>query len=678
MKAQAGLEYLILAGILLMFFASVFVYSMQTSTLSIRTMQARETVQTIAAAADRLYKMGGGKTTVTVTIPESVVNYTFSNNAIRLRIAIGNEFGDAIAFTDANVTGALSKRSGKYEIPIVISGSKAVVGNILTLMPSSISLVLTAGQANITAMNVTNNAEITLGNVMANKTSGIAAILNLSQPASALQAGESSAFTANFTIPASRKTGTLSGYITVFNSDFDAKSPVTIAVINNPPTWSSLGANASIVHTNASVLFYSRWMDDAQLDKFTFSWNTTLSCSAWTNVSGPFLVQNWTNISRSVPNSCEGKSIGFMFYANDTAENMNYTSTGVLTILDDIDFVASVNRNNNENVEIFSNNGLGTFESSLLLNASGNGRKIAVSDIDNDGDNDFVVGTTADKVVLFSYNRGNSNWSVVTVDSDTGKDAVTVAVDDSDNDGDKDIAAGTTDDTIFHYKNGVSWTKTTVESDAGDEVNYVIFANMTADANKDIVAGVQNKKLRVYNGSGSGGFTLLTTLTTDNAIKMIKAADMDSDGDYDIISGHGDNKLRVFTNNGAGTLSEYYESSSLSADVKSLDTGDIDGDGDIDVAAGTGNNKIEVFFNNGTGGLGTSTSYSEPSNDINDIAVGDLDDDGDLDIVAALNRANTNNIFVYFNSGSGTFGAPGKYSTTRSDEVEGIAIGDLD
>jgi len=269
MKAQAGLEYLILAGILLMFFAAVFVYSMQTSTLSIRTTQARETVQTLAAAADRLYKMGGGKTTVTVTIPESVVNYTFSGNAIRLRIAIGSEFGDAIAFTDANVTGALSKRSGKYEIPIVISGSKAVVGNILTLTPSSISLTLTAGQANITYMNVTNNAEITLQNLMANKTSGIS-IVNLSQSSSTLQAGESSQFTANFTIPSSRKTETLSGFITVSNSDFDVKSSVSIVIINNPPTWSNLGANASIVHTNVSVLFYSRWMDDAQLDKFTF------------------------------------------------------------------------------------------------------------------------------------------------------------------------------------------------------------------------------------------------------------------------------------------------------------------------------------------------------------------------------------------------------------------------
>ncbi len=675
-KAQAGLEYLMLVGILLAFMAAVLVYSMQTSTLSIRTTQARETVQTLAEASERLYKMGGGKATVTVTMPESVVNYTFSGDTIRLSIMIGDEPGDAIAFTSVNVTGALPRMSGRYEIPIVISGSKAVIGNILALVPSSISLTLTAGRANITVMNVTNNADIILQNLAANKTGSMSSFLNLSQPSSTLQPSGSSSFTANFTIPASRRAGTLSGSITVSNADFDASSSVIIVVINNPPTWSNLGANASSVHTNASVMFYSQWQDDSELDKFTLSWNTTSSCSAWVNVSGQsFLGQNWTNITRSIPNACEGRLVGFMFYANDTAGNENYTSSGALTVLNDMDFVASIDKNNNENVEIFANNGLGTFESSSVFDVSGNGRGIAIGDIDGDGDNDFVVGTTADDVILFTY---GGSWSQATVDSSAGNNVLTVALGDSDNDSDLDIAAGTEGDKIFHYKNDGSWTRTTVDSDADGEVNYVIFANMTSDTNKDIVAGIQNKDINVYQGNGTGSFSLLTSLTTDNAVKVIKAADMDNDGDYDIVSGHGDNKARVFKNNGAGTLAEYYESSSLSADVKALDLGDLDGDGDTDAVAGTNNNKIEVFFNNATGGLGTSTTYSEPSNDINDVALSDLDDDGDLDIVAALNRDNTNNIYVYFNNGSGTFSSPAKYSTTNKNEIRGIAAGDLD
>ncbi len=675
-KAQAGLEYLMLVGLLLAFMAAVLVYSMQTSTLSIRTTQARETVQTLAEAAERLYKMGGGKATVTVTIPEGVVNYTFSGDTVRLSIMIGNEPGDAIAFTSVNVTGALPKSSGRYEIPIVISGSKAVIGDILSLVPSQISLTLTAGRANTTVMNVTNNADIVLENLAANKTGSMGSFLNLSQMSSILQPGGSSSFEANFTVPASRQAGTLSGTITISNADFDASSSVIIVVINNPPAWSNPGANASSVHTNASVLFYSQWQDDSQLDKFTFSWNTTSSCSSWANVSGQaFLEQNWTNITRNIPNACEGRLVGFMFYANDTAGNENYTVSGALTVLNDIDFVASIDKNNNENIEVFANNGLGTFESSAVFDVSGNGRGIAVGDIDNDGDNDFVAGTTADDVILFTY---SGTWSQSTVESSAGNNVLTVALGDSDNDGDLDIAAGTEGDKIFHYGNDGSWTRTTVDSDADGEVNYVIFANMTSDTNKDIVAGIQNKDINVYQGDGSGSFSLLSSLTTDNAIKAIKAADMDGDGDYDIVSGHGDNKVRVFKNNGAGTLTEYYESSSLGGDATALAAGDIDGDGDTDAVAGTANNKIEVFFNNGAGSLGTSASYSEPSNDINDVALADIDGDGDLDIIAALDRENTNNIYVYFNNGSGIFGSPAKYSTTRNNKVKGISAGDLD
>lgn len=158
----------------------------------------------------------------------------------------------------------------------------------------------------------------------------------------------------------------------------------------------------------------------------------------------------------------------------------------------------------------------------------------------------------------------------------------------------------------------------------------------------------------------------------------MKSADIDRDGDFDIVSGHGDNRVRVFKNNGTANLTEYYESASLVGGVEALDLGDIDGDNDTDAVAGTNNNEIRVFFNNGTGGLGAPTTYSGPTNNINDLALGDIDNDGDLDIAAGLNRANTNNIYVYFNNGSGIFGLPVLYSSSVSNEIRGIAIGDLD
>lgn len=676
MRGQAALEYMILLGVLMAFLGGIFAYSFQTSSVSIRTTQAREAVETIAAAADTLYKLGGGRTSVTVNIPAGVISQSLSGNAVRLRLEIGNDAGDAIAFTMANMTGAIPKQAGRYVIPIIISSAgKAIIGTILSISPKNIVMSLKPGGSNASILNVTNQGDFTAENLSAGVTAEIAGIVSLTQPASTLTAGDSSLFSANVTIATTKTAGTRSGSIRVSNADFESTATLIVTILATPPLWLGIGSNVTSLHTNQSIQFYSQWEDDIALDKFAFSSNMSSGCSVWSNEDGnEFLSGNWTNTSKTIPNSCEGKVLGFRFYANDTAGNTNITDTETVIIRNDLDFAASINKLGSSNVQVFSNNGAGTFESSFIFNVSGNGRKIVISDVDNDGDNDFVLGTTNNQVILFAY---NGSWIQTMVDSDTNNDAITVAADDSDKDGDKDIVAGTTGNRIFHYRNNATWLETTVESNAGDGVNYVIFTNMTNDTNMDIVAGINNNRIRLYKGDGNGGFVWANSLATDSSVKIIKSANMDSDGDYDIVSGHGDNKVRVFKNNGTGNLTEYYESASLGGGVEALALGDVDNDGDADAVAGTNSNEIRVFFNNGAGNLGTSAAYAV-TNDVNDVSLGDIDGDGDSDMIAGLNRANTNNIYIYFNNGSGVFGSPVIYSSSASNEIMGIAIGDLD
>lgn len=127
MRGQAALEYMILLGVLLAFLGGIFVYSSQTSSLSLRTTQSIETVKAVADAADRIYKTGGGNTTVTVDIPNGVVNQSVANKAIRLTLSIGDQTGDAFAITAGNVTGSLPTTQGRYKIVVEMISSAVQV-----------------------------------------------------------------------------------------------------------------------------------------------------------------------------------------------------------------------------------------------------------------------------------------------------------------------------------------------------------------------------------------------------------------------------------------------------------------------------------------------------------------------------------------------------------------------
>jgi len=122
-KAQSGLEYLFLLGIFLVALVPIFVYSIDTVYLSIRTSQSQEAVQTIATAADNLYKLGGGKTSIFVTIPSNVNSSTIANKTINLRLNIGSGVGDAFAITEAIVNGTIPTSEGLKKITLEIVGN---------------------------------------------------------------------------------------------------------------------------------------------------------------------------------------------------------------------------------------------------------------------------------------------------------------------------------------------------------------------------------------------------------------------------------------------------------------------------------------------------------------------------------------------------------------------------
>jgi YD repeat-containing protein len=107
--------------------------------------------------------------------------------------------------------------------------------------------------------------------------------------------------------------------------------------------------------------------------------------------------------------------------------------------------------------------------------------------------------------------------------------------------------------------------------------------------------------------------------------------------------------------------------------------GDLNNDGFDDfVTANETGNTASVYLSDGRGGLGNGTNLALAGRATN-VAMGDLDNDGDRDLVAGhLTQQNTETISVFFNDGTGTFGARVELGTEPSDLSGGIVVDDLD
>lgn len=93
-----------------------------------------------------------------------------------------------------------------------------------------------------------------------------------------------------------------------------------------PPQWYNIGSSAQSVDPEKEITFFSQWSNNEQLDKFIFSWNTFgENCDVWQNDSAQIFTDKWSNVTKIIPSICEGKTISFKFYANDTSGNENVT-----------------------------------------------------------------------------------------------------------------------------------------------------------------------------------------------------------------------------------------------------------------------------------------------------------------------------------------------------------------
>lgn len=325
-------------------------------------------------------------------------------------------------------------------------------------------------------------------------------------------------------------------------------------------------------------------------------------------------------------------------------------------------------------------------------------------DYDTDGDLDlFISGTgstTADEQLIYYENTGSSFFVETAIpnlpplfSSDYGN-SLSVMVTDADQDGNLDlIVGGPAGDIIFFKGTGSDFIKQTGPwnpvAKSGNPFDGIELVNgplwpalidFDSDGDLDIIAGYNPQflsrvePLALIENEGNGVFERKTFLdnplggASTGSLGTVFFVDVDADGEIDALLGGKYGSALAFYKNTANTFSNASIGSPFENILSTFDTFegaipvyvDIDDDGDLDLITGSYYGRITLFLNdngvlvrqvmdssNPLSAIGSYSNYDSYSGNYYSVSVGgvsfldmvDIDNDGDLDL--------------FINSGSG-------------------------
>ncbi len=118
-RGQAGIEYVVLVGVLLVFLIPIVHYALTQSSTTIKINQLDNAVRRLTKAADAVYALGpGAQDVVTITLPHGIESAGVGNYSIGFQVGIFGAISDFSYGTTANVTGTLPVKPGTYRILI--------------------------------------------------------------------------------------------------------------------------------------------------------------------------------------------------------------------------------------------------------------------------------------------------------------------------------------------------------------------------------------------------------------------------------------------------------------------------------------------------------------------------------------------------------------------------------
>jgi hypothetical protein len=340
-------------------------------------------------------------------------------------------------------------------------------------------------------------------------------------------------------------------------------------------------------------------------------------------------------------------------------------------------------------VTVFIGNGDGTFGNNITLpiGPTLDPCWVSAGDFNNDNRLDIATSNCNDDSVGILLGYGNGTFSTTkTYSTGNGSVPYYISIGDFNNDKRLDIAVanfGTNGIVVlFGYGDGTFLSGTEYTTGIGAAPNALAVGYFNNDTRLDIaVTNFQSNSVGILLGYESQPYASVITHSTGYGSQphSVDIADVNNDGRLDIVvANYGTDNVGIllgYSNRSFGIIRTYLTGNGSAP--YSVAVADFNDDSYIDiVVTNSETNNIGIFLGYGNGTFAHGSQYSTGTlSSPYIVTTGDFNSDNISDIVIA--DAGTNNIFLLYGYGNGTFGNTAAYALGYGYHPYSVAVKDL-
>lgn len=274
----------------------------------------------------------------------------------------------------------------------------------------------------------------------------------------------------------------------------------------------------------------------------------------------------------------------------------------------DLDVLSGSGYSSNDKVAWYENLGNNVFGSQQVISSTvEDPRTVFAVDLDNDNDNDVIIGSYNDGALVWFENLGNGNFGIENIITE-GETNLRISYGDLDNDSLIDIVtASSGQNRIAWFKNlgnGLFSSMQIVENELSIGSASLV-ADINQDGKKDIVSSVgppfYTNSAVWYENLGGGTFSAPDYIYNFSLYaRSFHAAELNGDGILDLLSGGSNSGDKVVWSESIGNV-EFSNIQTITTDidlVTSVYAADLDGDGDLDALSASSYDNMIAWYEN--------------------------------------------------------------------------------